>query len=327
LGILGVEIFFVLSGFLIGGIIIHLIQNGRLKTPRDLWHFWARRWLRTLPLYYLFFTVYLFFDWTGPSRLLDHLDFLLFWQNMAWPGPLFFRQAWSLSIEEYFYLLFPFLYFMVRLVFKTDKKSLLLNLLLFLTIPLALKIALTPLATWEDFDEKLRSVVVFRLDSIVYGVAAVYIKNYRPELWRRLRKITPISAVFAAAVCLYIYTDLIGLRESATLQTLFFPVVSISVALLLPFFDEWRGDTGFWLKRMTVFTSNISYSIYLAHVLCITAVDGFLKNYEFGEKQIFEYPSRLYPIYTLAIVLLSSLTYYFWERPFLHVRDRIFFKN
>ncbi len=49
----GVELFFVLSGFLIGGILIKLFQNTKSLGVKTLWNFWIRRWFRTLPNYYL----------------------------------------------------------------------------------------------------------------------------------------------------------------------------------------------------------------------------------------------------------------------------------
>src|SRR5687768_15474997 len=52
--VLGVELFFVLSGFLIGGSLIRLAEEGRLQSLANVWGFWRRRWFRTLPNYYLF---------------------------------------------------------------------------------------------------------------------------------------------------------------------------------------------------------------------------------------------------------------------------------
>lgn len=65
-GSLGVELCFVPSGYLIGGIIIRPIRAGKFKTSRDLLHFWLGRWLRTLLLYYLFPCLYLRLEWRGP---------------------------------------------------------------------------------------------------------------------------------------------------------------------------------------------------------------------------------------------------------------------
>ena len=56
-GVLGVELFFVLSGFLIGGILYQTLRNQDPIHFRDIWLFWKRRWMRTLPNYYLFLAV------------------------------------------------------------------------------------------------------------------------------------------------------------------------------------------------------------------------------------------------------------------------------
>ena len=52
IGVQGVEVFFVLSGFLIGGILLRLTKT-TLFSRKELFHFWVRRWFRTLPLYFL----------------------------------------------------------------------------------------------------------------------------------------------------------------------------------------------------------------------------------------------------------------------------------
>ena len=58
-GHLGVELFFLLSGYLIGGILLKELFSHRLETPGDLFRFWKRRWFRTLPNYYLFLLIFL----------------------------------------------------------------------------------------------------------------------------------------------------------------------------------------------------------------------------------------------------------------------------
>lgn len=64
-GLLGVEVFYVLSGYLIGGILIKLSAAGRLHTMASVWNFWQRRWARTIPLYLGFLLIYLRFDYLG----------------------------------------------------------------------------------------------------------------------------------------------------------------------------------------------------------------------------------------------------------------------
>ncbi|MFM2201235.1 MAG: hypothetical protein RL040_435, partial [Bacteroidota bacterium] len=99
----GVSIFFVLSGFLIGGILIKTIHKTDF-TKQDLLQFWIRRWFRTLPNYLLILLIVL------AARLLIFRDFgefnytyFIFLQNAFSAHPAFFAEAWSLSVEEWFY--------------------------------------------------------------------------------------------------------------------------------------------------------------------------------------------------------------------------------
>ncbi len=110
LGILGVELFFVLSGFLIGSMIMRLIDNRRFHSLVDISIFWKRRWLRTLPLYFVALLAFLRFDYHGRHELLEYPAYFVFMQNFAYRMPDFFELSWSLAIEEHFYLLFPIVF-------------------------------------------------------------------------------------------------------------------------------------------------------------------------------------------------------------------------
>ncbi|HET6992186.1 MAG TPA: acyltransferase, partial [Bacteroidia bacterium] len=110
MGFIGVELFFALSGFLIGGILLREMADG--TSFRKVLKFWVRRWMRTLPAYYavLFGTplLYLLFLHENSVHFSDLFPFIFFVQNFSHPHPEYFGVAWSLSIEEWFYILFPF---------------------------------------------------------------------------------------------------------------------------------------------------------------------------------------------------------------------------
>src|ERR1700685_4034092 len=102
LGFIGVEIFFVLSGYLIGGILLaSCSRHGNMASWPILRDFWMRRWLRTVPNYFLFIPVYIaaeHFRWKRPL-----LMYATFTQNLTWPISRFFGVSWSLTVEEWFY--------------------------------------------------------------------------------------------------------------------------------------------------------------------------------------------------------------------------------
>ena len=98
-GFLGVELFFVLSGFLIGRIILeklHASSDGYRWIPS----FWFRRWMRTYPSYVIFLFLNIFFIGNiRPESYPELLKFLTFTQSLLTPHPSFFGEAWSLAVE------------------------------------------------------------------------------------------------------------------------------------------------------------------------------------------------------------------------------------
>ncbi|HMC97241.1 MAG TPA: acyltransferase, partial [Flavobacteriales bacterium] len=109
----GVDLFFVLSGYLVGGILLRYATSAA-PSPRRLLDFCQRRWLRTLPNYYLFLVINIVLLSFGLTRgMLNHsaLYYFAFLQNLYKPVDTFFWESWSLVIEEWFYLLFPILLF------------------------------------------------------------------------------------------------------------------------------------------------------------------------------------------------------------------------
>ena len=124
LGAVGVDLFFVLSGFLIGGIILKHIELEKTNT-KDLIIFWKRRWLRTLPNYFLIFLInVLIFLILGKNLPENTGLFIPFLQNIFRQHPDFFTEAWSLSIEEYAYLLLPLILFLsFKLINSKEKKD------------------------------------------------------------------------------------------------------------------------------------------------------------------------------------------------------------
>lgn len=109
LGAFGVELFFVLSGFLIGGILIRTFVGADTFTFSAVKNFWIRRWFRTLPNYWLVLTITIIVYKVkaldcGYSAVLDYFFLQNVWHYFQ---PIFYVESWSLSVEEWFYLTLP----------------------------------------------------------------------------------------------------------------------------------------------------------------------------------------------------------------------------
>ena len=107
-GWIGVDLFFVLSGYLIGGQLLAPLARGqRIKLGR----FFTRRALRIMPAYFVVLAIYFLLpSWREYSEMSQPLwKFLLSVQNIALHGGTAFSHAWSLAVEDQFYLALPFL--------------------------------------------------------------------------------------------------------------------------------------------------------------------------------------------------------------------------
>ena len=121
-GTIGVDLFFILSGFLIGTILIkHIARNKTSIT--DFINFWLRRWLRTLPNYYLVLIINIgllfLFNLDAPNQLYKYFFFL---QNLSQKQPDFFTESWSLTIEEFAYIIGPVCFILLGVIFKKVTK-------------------------------------------------------------------------------------------------------------------------------------------------------------------------------------------------------------
>ena len=187
--ILGVEFFFVLSGMLIGTIIIKTHVMEKITTFSSVNVFWIRRWFRTLPNYYLMFLVYFvmdfFFEHIPNIDGLKWASYLLFLQNAVTPeNNTFYGVAWSLCIEEWFYLLFPLLLILIQGFFKKKSTSLLIAIFVFMVLPLLVR-AILVFTSNIEWDAGFRKMLFIRLDGIAIGVLSAFINYYFSDFWTK----------------------------------------------------------------------------------------------------------------------------------------------
>lgn len=302
----GVELFFALSGFLIGTILLKLFlsSNGKLEFY-DVAKFWGRRWLRTLPLYFFIYLILLavsiFYNKQNFS-----FRYIFFLQNFFTQPTAFFGESWSLCIEEWFYLLFPLTLFIFSF-FSSQSKN---KLSVFLASLLGF-IFLTTILRFININvEKQDVIMLYRLDAIAYGVLAAYISFRYPSLKFQSKKIlvTSIVLIILAVVVKFksISLGIYGL--------IYYPFAGVGFSgfvLGLNYYD--------WKKKFKVVThiSKISYSIYLTHLSLI--LYSFLKI--FSPKSMIEKVLFLL-IYSLAVWAVSVFTYSYIEKPFIKWRDR-----
>ena len=173
---MGVELFFVLSGFLIGNILWKLSGDFNFINVKN---FYIRRWLRTIPNYYFFLLIAIVASWLGirPDALPDVIKYFFFIQNLYSAHPTFFGEAWSLSVEEFFYFSFPILAAVSVLFFKIRAKQamFLIGITTIIVCTFArFYFAENPNTQW---DSDIRKIVLLRMDAIMIGVISAFFIN------------------------------------------------------------------------------------------------------------------------------------------------------
>jgi peptidoglycan/LPS O-acetylase OafA/YrhL len=314
----GVEIFFVLSGFLIGGILLRQLNQDEFSSLKAVKHFWLRRWFRTLPAYYLVLLlniIFIYFNLNGESP--DNLSwrFFVFAQNLFQPlqGP--FWESWSLAVEEWFYLLFPMLlFFIAKLNFLSKENRFTTALLLFTFVPFLLRVlkGIEMQVDGYGWDIHFRKMVFVRLDSIAIGIWMAWFKIRYPKQWT----FKPLWLMVIGFACFFYLDTHQAADNSFFNKVLRFPLYSLCFALTLPFFDSIKTGSGLALKIFT-HLSKISYSMYLINLGLVGSVIHHLYKPEGTLAAIVAYL-----VYWVVVVVGAGLLYKYFEKPCTDWREK-----
>lgn len=311
LAVCGVELFFVLSGFLIGGIIIDSVR----RDPRWVVTFWVRRWMRTLPNYYVFLALNVVLFVAIYHRWPAFGPFVAFAQSLLWPHPQFFNEAWSLAVEEVFYLLAP-LVALALLPLARGRGRVLAMLVVGAVLLGAFRVWWVR-AYDPQWDMGVRKVVGLRLDCIVYGVIAAYACR-RWTLGPAVRGALAVAGVAVAGYAVWLLT--IGWVVASPLwRALFFSIVSAGLAALLPLFARIDGSgvpspVATATRRMALW----SYALYLTNLPVQRAMILF------GIESARPWPSvALAAGFVATSIAWAAVTYRWFERPIMDRRDAV----
>lgn len=299
LGGYGVDLFFVLSGWLIGGLYFAEQQRcGNVEVIR----FWSRRWLRTLPPYLAvlplaYLTVYLArhepFDWR----------YLCFLQNYETKIP-FYLISWSLCVEEHFYLCLP----LVLLLLGFFRAPLLVSLPLIAIASLTARL-MQPIPTADQPFGFAFTATHLRLEGLALGVWCAYLSVNRSDLWHwaqeRARSQLVPAGIALATIPLW----------SPAAQYQFGGTVVAVVAVV---FLTWAVSckplaAAKW--RATKCVALWSYSIYLTHSIVLNA--GIMGADRLGISR-----EVMVPLWLAAMLLAGFLCFRLVEVPAINVRDR-----
>ena len=307
-GAIGVDIFFVLSGFLITN---NLLEEYDISGKVSIKNFWIKRFLRLVPAFFILlifvFIIGLFISDKGHSKaiLIETRDALLYLSNISWLWTeigyeRILGHTWSLSVEQQFYFIWPlFICFFIRHI---KKKYFFIIIVFFFSI----------LSAYKQFGNAPEVFKSFYFESIFIGCLVAI------SVWNKwfITIESPLIPFFALILILYMglfgfefYSGLISIKKY-----LFLLIPLLSVILLIHSYSNNYSIINKILSfKPLVFTGTISYGLYLWHI----PVFRLFKWYSL-------FPPSVSFILKFAVTFsIATLSYFLFEKKVLKFSKKI----
>ena len=315
LGFIGIEVFFVISGFFVGQTLYAIYNSSEAKLNQFLL-FFRRRAIRILPNYYLALIINLGIVLYFNLEKVDVGRYFLLLQNGVTAPSYFFNESWSIPLKEWSYLTLVIVLLAVAVLQKNKFMKLkfvsVVTLLTFFFI-LTKMIYNSDHATSNlyDWNASLHKVVLHRMDSVFIGVLCAVIYVEFSIIWTKSRYWTFALGVLSIAM-------LVGCMKQFSVEAfpffwnvLLLPLLSVAIALTLPFFSEWKTK---WVmgKAQIQLMSKMSYAIYLLHYsIILFLLKQWIDTSQFSMNQL-----HVFTLFYFALTFALSYVMYRWfEKP------------
>jgi peptidoglycan/LPS O-acetylase OafA/YrhL len=324
-GWMGVDLFFVLSGFLIGSQVLKPLADGAGFSFKA---FYQRRAFRILPAYLVMVAAYFIWPSIREQGALQPLwQFLTFTVNLFIDARdhLTFSHVWSLCVEEHFYLLFPLLAWWLA------RRPSVLRFALVCTGVVLAGMALRGALWWHElaplagidqnsygkaFLERIYYSTWSRLDGLLMGVMLAVARVYRPILWSRWGRHANgflLAGVAVVGGAILLFRDRTGFIPTVV----GYPLLSFGLGLLVFAGAQASGV----LARLRVpgagWLAGVSYSLYLSHKAVFHVMEAAAGARLDGHGVL------TFAGYSSAVLAMGALLHYGVERPFLVLRERV----
>jgi peptidoglycan/LPS O-acetylase OafA/YrhL len=318
----GVDLFFVLSGFLISRQLFRSIASSGTFSLRE---FYFKRALRILPAYFAVLASYFALPWIREREALPPLwRFLTFTQNLGLDlrtsGT--FSHAWSLCIEEQFYLLLPLVLSLPAIRSRRRGRWLLPLLFAFGFAARALLYSarVAPLGDTDSFELAWYQWIYYptwsRLDGLLVGIALAALSVFRPALWTRLTEHG--YRLLTLAVVLWIAASrLFAEPESPAASLIAFPALAVVYGVLVAAALSPSCVLARRSSRITHWLASLSYALYLTHKVCI-----HVAQQQLARAGLAAGGSAMFVGCLGASLLGAAALHFAIERPFMRWRDR-----
>ena len=326
IGWVGVDLFFVLSGYLIGNQLFKGLSQGQQLSLR---RFYWRRALRTWPVFWLVLAAFFLLpELMGGNTPPPLWRFLTFTQNYQLMPGTAFSHAWSLCIEEQFYFLLPLLTLIcLRLGHKVRHAFYLMAALILAAICYRYQM-------WQSYglitDGQTRYFNAFiyyssfaRMDELLPGLAVALLKNAYPNRWAALaqhQQKLQLIAFGAVALMLYLllnYAYINGYGYGFFATVFGYSLLAMAFALLLMSVLQPGSLLAKWRVPGAATLALWSYSLYLVHKPI-----GYIVKQQ-AQAQAWS-DSTVLSLNIILSLAVSALLYKLVEAPAMALRDRIF---
>jgi len=320
IGWAGVDLFFALSGYLIGNQIFAALAS---KEGLSLKHFYARRLLRTLPNFWVVLAIYFLWPAFGEDApLLPLWRYLSFTQNIGLEPGTGFSHSWSLAIEEQFYLLLPALAMLGA--------ALRLRISMAWIVIGGVVIGGMLLRAWlwsAQVDAHKYGIYFYykliyysslcRLDELVAGVALALLKNRHRQAWAALTRHGKLWLLAGLAVTALAFWRFLDDRYGFAPTVFGYPLLGLGFGLLI--LAALSDNSGLRELRIPGAASLAlwSYAIYLSHRGVSALGAQLLSTLGHGPQTTVAIVSLL-----ALSVLAGWLLYRLIETPFMRLRER-----
>lgn len=319
-GWVGVDLFFVLSGFLITNILIETRHHTHYFR-----NFYIRRALRIFPLYYLFL---LFYFYITPNFFSNkyYNSYVFSKENQVWfwthiqnwlviiKGMNKTRMVahfWSLAVEEQFYLVWPLI---IPPLMRFRKPIAIIGGLIVLAI-------LTRTIIWVKDGYALENYycnTISRFDSILCGcLIAIYQKQGKKL---SLPSLVAVLVACTAYIFISVYLGRNLYLTNPYFATVGYTVIALFFAMVIYIFINYKSTSTYFVKKLSLlsYIGKISYGMYIFHLPIHLLLGSYLNNYllKFIPNHI---TTMLLASLTslLLTILLSTISYFYFEKPIM----------
>lgn len=313
-GTVGVDLFFVLSGFLITSILLNARENNEENKLNIIKNFIIRRALRIFPIYYLIIAFLFIIKYPLlKDTIFWHLSYtsnILFYKSQTWNN---FSHTWSLSVEEQFYIIWPWL------IVLLNKRYLKFVFIFSIIIGIY-----TTILTTTFLNNKFGFILMPAcMHSFGIGGLYAYLK-YDTSINKKFHKI--LNTAFPLSLLFHFYLSFTNYTGFLNLFSGFFDSI-IAVMLIHITINIKDG----WIKnnilenKVLMKIGELSYGIYLMHYVMMGIYTKAMTVYlspDNGLRYIALNPYFSYCINLIFLFLFSYSSFYLFEKPIMRLKSR-----